>query len=376
MTAEEVLDVPQGRFELIRHPVRRRQPLRAWDSADELVLGHLAEQEELGAIVIVNDAFGALSVALAPHGPVAAIDGENARIALAQNLKNSDLPPIEAMGSLELLQHGRAPIGTVVVKIPRSGGQLEDQLHRLRPLLDDETTVVGAGMARHIHSSTLELFETIIGPTTTSKATRKARLVHPTLDADLAPGANPWPKRWTHDGLTIVNHGGVFSAERLDNGTRLLLDSLPEVEPGSTVVDLGCGNGVVGMALARETPEADPVFVDESHRALASASEGWTLNFADRPARFLATDRLVNALHTDSVDLVVTNPPFHEDRAVGDSVAWEFFVDSHAVLRPGGSLVAVGNRHLPHHAKLAKIFGASTVIASDPKYVVHRAQKR
>lgn len=369
----ERFEAPQGSFVLDRHPPRPRQPVRAWDAADELVLRYLADGGELGELALVNDAFGALAVALADHSPVVMIDGENARIALAQNLAKNGRAAIEPIGSLE---DRPARFDTVVIKLPRSGGQLEDQLHRLRPIVADDGSILGAAMARHIHSSTLELFETIIGPTTRSKATRKARLVHATLAPELVPGPNPWPKRWRHDAVTTVNHGGVFSADRLDNGTRLLLGHLPDVAEGSTIVDLGCGNGIIGMTLAAARPEVEIVFVDESHRALASAQEGWACNFGHRPARFLAADRLVNVVEAITADLVVTNPPFHEDRVVGDAIAWDFFVDSHAVLRPGGTLIVVGNRHLPHHAKLGKIFGGSSVLASDAKYVVHRAQKR
>ena len=63
---ERILEVPQGRFEIDRHPPRPRQPLRAWDAADEFVLTWAAEQVLPEPIVVVNDGFGALSIALDP----------------------------------------------------------------------------------------------------------------------------------------------------------------------------------------------------------------------------------------------------------------------------------------------------------------------
>jgi 23S rRNA (guanine1835-N2)-methyltransferase len=77
-----------------------------------------------------------------------------------------------------------------------------------------------------------------------------------------------------------------------------------------------------------------------------------------------------------SVDLVVTNPPFHREHTVGDQTAWQFFVDAHHALRPGGVLLVVGNRHLGYHVKVTRLFGEAEVVASDPKFVVLRAQKR
>ena len=73
-------------------------------------------------------------------------------------------------------------------------------------------------------------------------------------------------------GLVLVNHANVFSREKLDIGTRFLLDHLPAVEGPAHVVDLGCGNGVVGLAIAATAPEAHVTFVDESFMAVASAA--------------------------------------------------------------------------------------------------------
>ncbi len=367
---ERILEVAQGRFELDRHPPRPRQPLRAWDAADELVLAWAAERALPEPIVVVNDGFGALSMALNPA--VVLTDSENSRIAIARNRGANGLGPAELGDTL-------APpgerYGSVVMKVPENLGLLEDQLHRLRPHVDESTVFVGAGMTRRIRTATLELFERTLGSTVTSRAVKKARLVHPAVDERLPLEANPWPVEWSHDGLQLINHAGVFSANRLDNGTRLLLENLPPPADETVAVDLGCGNGVLGMSLARLRPEAEIFFVDESHRALASSRAGWQANLGDRPARFLPADRLVNVVERDSADLIVANPPFHDDRVVSDATAWDFFVDAHAVLRPGGRLVAVGNRHLAHHAKLGKIFGRCQTVASTPQYVVLSAAR-
>ena len=73
----EQLDVPQGRFILARHPQRPKETFRAWDAADEYALRHLAAEDVdlSGPVVILNDTFGALSVALAEHQPLAGGEG-------------------------------------------------------------------------------------------------------------------------------------------------------------------------------------------------------------------------------------------------------------------------------------------------------------
>ncbi|MFC9062651.1 class I SAM-dependent methyltransferase, partial [Streptomyces sp. NPDC057074] len=74
-----------------------------------------------------------------------------------------------------------------------------------------------------------------------------------------------------------------------------------------------------------------------------------------------------------SVDLVLNNPPFHSHQATTDATAWRMFTGARRVLRPGGELWVVGNRHLGYHVKLKRLFGNSDLVASDSRFVVLRA---
>lgn len=322
---------------------------------------------EVGPVEIVNDGFGALAVALNHLAPTVVADTVMSQTAIAANVERNRLQPVTIEAEVDRLP---PQPGLVLIKVPKSLGQLEDQLHRLRPKLTPSTVLIGAGMTRHIHTSTLERFETIVGPTTSSRAERKARLIHATFDPDLAVGPNPWPTTWRHAGLTVVNRGGVFSAASIDIGTRFLLDHLPGVGSGARVVDLGCGNGIVAAAVAARSPNLDLVLADASYAAIRSAESTWRASHGARRAEFHHVDRLVEAVAKGSVDVVINNPPFHDERAVGDATAWDMFVDSHAVLRPGGELRVVANRHLGHHTRLQKIFGNCTTEASNRKFVV------
>ncbi|MET7389195.1 methyltransferase [Streptomyces sp. NPDC005529] len=376
------MTTPWGDHRLARFPEDPRDPLRAWDAADTYLLRHLAESgtDLTGSVVIVGDRWGALATALSAAAPTQITDSHLAQQATRANLARAGADE----SALRLLTTQDPPperIDVLLVRVPRSLALLEDQLNRLAPAVHDGTVVVGTGMVKEIHTSTLQLFERILGPTRTSLAEKKARLIFCTPLPGIAREANPWPYsyRLPEDigivsGRTVVNHAGVFCADRLDIGTRFLLQHLPRSRGSERVVDLGCGNGVVGTAIALANPDADVLFVDESYQAVASAEATYRAN-ADGYAEFRVADGLAG-VPAGSVDLVVNNPPFHSHQATTDTTAWRMFSDARDALRPGGELWVIGNRHLGYHLKLRRLFGNSELVAGDAKFVILRAVKK
>jgi len=373
------MDVPQGRFRLERPDAGPRSPLRAWDAADEMALRHIDEVGVGdGSLLIVGDAWGALTVALADRGPTSVVDSYVTARAIADNLgaNGRSADGIRVRTPLEVPDE---PVDVLAVKIPRERAVLEDDLRRLSPLLHPGTTVVAAGMTRDVHTSTLDLLGRLVGPTVTTRAVRKARLALSAVDDDRDTGPSRWP-RTVHQsppGFDVTAHAGVFGGRRLDAGTALLLDHLSEPGSHRRVVDLGCGTGVVGTAIALRDPGAEVILVDDSARAVASASATFAAACPDRPFRATAGDALEDLADgpLGPVDLVVVNPPFHRGHSQGDATAWRMFAQARHGLAPGGELLVVGNRHLAHHAKFRRLFGSDrvAVVASDPAYVVLRA---
>ncbi|MFD3533203.1 methyltransferase [Streptomyces sp. NPDC058664] len=375
-----------GAFTLTRFPEDPRDQLRAWDAADEYLLGHLAESgtDLSGTVAVLGDRWGALVTALRTAGTgelVQITDSYLAGQATRANLARAGAAP-DAVRLLTTQDPPPERIDVLLVRVPRNLALLEDQLHRLAPAVHEGTVIVGTGMVKEIHTSTLRLFERILGPTRTSLAVKKARLIHTTPDPAPDPRPNPWPYRYDLPadtpapglpGLTVTNHAGVFCADRLDIGTRFFLANLPGGLGRARVADLGCGNGVVGLAIALSEPDAELVFTDESYQAVASAEENFRAHAGPgRKAEFFVGDGLSD-LPDGSVDLVLNNPPFHSHQATTDRTARRMFADARRALRPGGELWIIGNRHLGYHVTLRRIFGNSELVASDAKFVVLRA---
>lgn len=377
------MTTPWGDLALTRFPEDPRERLRAWDAADEYLLRHLAERAIplTGTVVVVGDRWGALVTALAAHRPTQITDSYLTQEATRANLARHGVEP----GTVRLLTTQDAPperVDVLLVRVPKSLALLEDQLIGLAPAVHEGTVVVGTGMVKEIHTSTLQLFERILGPTRTSLAEKKARLIFCTPEPSPERPANPWPYTYTlPDGIgavsqgTVVNHAGVFCADRLDIGTRFFLGHLPDGKGARRVVDLGCGNGIVGTAVALADPGAEVLFVDESFQAVASAEATYRANGVPGHAEFRVGDGMAG-VPAGSVDLVLNNPPFHSHQATTDATAWRMFTGAKRALRPGGELWVIGNRHLGYHVKLRRLFGNSELVAGDPKFVVLRAVKR
>lgn len=371
------LDLEDQSLNLFRYPVLKDDPLQPWDAADEYLLNRLREEDAPSGdpVLVINDTWGALTTALHPQKPTTWNDSYLSRLALNHNLKQNGLDPRD----VTFVPGDRTPDRTyalVLLKIPKSLAFLEDLLLRLRPLLQPRARLMAGGMIKHTPARAYRLMADIIGPVQTSLGWKKARLAEVAYAPEitsLRAGLSPSEYQLEEFSWTLASRANVFSREHLDLGTRLLLKHLPGGDRFRKIVDLGCGNGVLALALARLFPEAEILGVDESYQAIASAQDNARrAGLAGQEITFVVADGLAET-PVGRFDLVVCNPPFHQGRAIGDSTAWRMFTQAKRTLREKGELLIVGNRHLGYHVKLKRLFGNCEVLGSDRKYVVLRA---
>jgi 16S rRNA (guanine1207-N2)-methyltransferase len=227
-------------------------------------------------------------------------------------------------------------------------------------------------MIKTLPPSIWKLLERLVGPTTTGLAKKKARLIFTSPDPDLLVPDSPYPVCYQLEATDymISNHANVFSRDSLDIGTRFFLQHLPVIKSACDIIDLGCGNGLLGLIAAERNPAATVHFVDESFMAVASAKENFHRAFGqERNATFRVGDGLKD-FEAASADLILCNPPFHQQNTLGDQIASSLFKESRKVLKTGGELWVIGNRHLNYHINLNQLFGRHTVVASNAKFVI------
>jgi 23S rRNA (guanine1835-N2)-methyltransferase len=372
-----LLITPYAELDLIRQPDQANDPLQAFDAADEYLLEQLhAQQLAAGSrVLVLNDSFGALAASLVDHVPVVSSgDSHLAHMALEKNLARNG-KAFDSVPFVPASEHWQGHFDRVLVRVPKTLALLEEQLIRLQGHLAPCAQVIAAAMIKHLPRAAGDLLEKYIGPVQASLAQKKARLLTATV-AQRPAASSPYPTRYRLDSpaLELLNHANVFCRDGLDIGTRAFLPHLPHDLGNARVADLGCGNGVLAIASAMANPQAHYTLVDESYMAVQSAQENWQAALGDRAVTVVAGDGLAG-VEKQSLDVVLCNPPFHQQQVVGDFLAWRMFQQAREALVVGGALYIVGNRHLGYHSKLARLFRGVEQVAATPKFVILKARK-
>jgi 23S rRNA (guanine1835-N2)-methyltransferase len=354
--------------QLKRYPHRTQDRLQAWDAADELLVDHFQALRMAASdrLLILNDHFGALAANL-PELNFDWYSDSYVSTRAAELNSSRDFP------KLNQLEQGSGPYAGALGRIPKNLSFFEDELAHLSQRLKPGAEVVFTSMLKHLPKTSFELLEKYIGPTRTSLARKKARLIFARFEK--APSSSPYPLRVKLEGFSLPfrHDSNLFSREKLDIGTRFFLEHVPEGH-FQRILDLGCGNGVLGIRAKQLNPHSHIVFSDDSRMATLSAEANFKTYFPSEVCEVHWT-HCFEQQKAQSLDLVLCNPPFHQGTTVGDHIAWQMFTDSRHALRTGGRLRIVGNSHLQYPGALKKIFGNCTVLAKNSKFTICEAMK-
>ena len=131
----------------------------------------------------------------------------------------------------------------------------------------------------------------------------------------------------------LYSDNGVFSKDKFDYGTRLLLDSIDIEKISGNVLDLGCGLGVVGIILGTINKNINIDMIDINDRALSLVRDNLTLNKVK--ANVFSSDVYSNV--NKKYDYIITNPPIR----AGKEVVRKFLLGGYDYLNDNGILYFV-----------------------------------
>lgn len=173
----------------------------------------------------------------------------------------------------------------------------------------------------------------------------------------------------TGDGpVQLVTQAGVFAGAKVDAGTRLLLNALPECMEGK-VLDIGCGAGIIGVVAAIRGAKAVDL-TDANLLAVEAAAEN--IRRLDLATCHAFTSDVFDSVGDTRYDLIVSNPPFHRGKAIDYTVADRLIAEAPAHLTRGGSLLIVANAFLAYGKRMERVFQRVEVVNATKQYHVLR----
>jgi len=181
--------------------------------------------------------------------------------------------------------------------------------------------------------------------------------------------------------LEIASYPGVFAHGHLDAGSLLLLETLADQHIDGSVLDFGCGSGVIGACVAaqlkahhearHEAQKADwhaarVTFLDTSALALHACEE--TLSRNNLKGTLLASDGLASV--EARFDLILSNPPIHSGLKTDNHLSMQLLANVEKHLQPNGRLIIVANRHLPYENWLSDKFKKVNELSANQNFKV------
>ncbi|MEM7655379.1 MAG: methyltransferase [Bacteroidota bacterium] len=353
-------------YSLKRYPSTTNRSLQAWSAADEHLLRHLEESKlSLDAVAIWHDRFGALGTVLANQQPLSILTYHSQQKALQQNLQANQLTatPEQWLNPLTVLP---SSISLGLLRVPKSLDLFRLYLRQAAEALQADGQLIGSFMTRHFSPKLLQIAGEYFGTVEQSRAWKKSRLLLLSSPKSGTPKI-PLQEVELDDDIRLQQYPGVFSAQQVDPATRMLIEHLLVREEDQDILDLGCGNGVITRAIQAQFPDRTYHLHDDSVLATESAR----LNLTGDKVHVHLNDSL-KPFADDSLDLVVSNPPFHLGHENNIEISLRLFKEVRRVLRPEGHFQLVGNRHLNYRSHLLKLFPRVTILGETPKFLVYR----
>jgi 16S rRNA (guanine1207-N2)-methyltransferase len=163
-----------------------------------------------------------------------------------------------------------------------------------------------------------------------------------------------------------VSYPGIFAANRIDEGTALLIGALPPLRAGARVLDYACGSGVIGAGAATLAPGIVLELLDNDSVALEAACE-------NVPGARLHLGTALAVVSSARYDAILSNPPLHKGLVEDPAQLEQLIADAPAHLQPGGILKIVVQRRVPLDRLLSQHFATVTTPAENGRYRVWRA---
>lgn len=264
----------------------------------------------------------------------------------------------------------------VVLHFPKSKAELAFTLASIAPYLAIDCKVLLVGEKKGGIQSAIKLSQHFLNNCQKVDAARHCLLFAGLVQAEQLTkkfNQDDWFKQYQLcvDGikLTIASLPGVFSQQKLDIGTALLLKHLPQEMTGE-ILDFGCGAGVISCFIGKKHPASILSLLDVSALALASAEKTLSINAIQ--GTVFPSNSLNNV--EGCYQYVVSNPPFHQGVSTHYQATEDFLSGIKQYMKNKGTINIVANSFLRYQSILQERVGRTETIAKEHGFSVYQSQ--
>jgi 16S rRNA (guanine1207-N2)-methyltransferase len=267
----------------------------------------------------------------------------------------------------------QGPFDAAFVRLPSVRAEQEMTLHAAAARTRAGGAIVVFGANTEGIKTNAGRMEKLLGPTTVLSVKHHARVlraIRPNELEDLKGQLSDWRQtsqiRLNDRERDWVSYPGLFAHGRLDEGSELLIEALPDIGSSARILDFGCGSGMIAAAVRQRQPDAHVDLLDIDALALESARE-------NVPSGRLLLGRDLKTAATDYT-LIVSNPTLHDGVAEDHSVVDRLIAEAPHHLTTRGSLLFVVQRRIPLERTLKETFANIDVVKETGRFRVWRAE--
>lgn len=284
----------------------------------------------------------------------------------------------QVSGEFDALYRSELTHDLVIINFPKSKAELHFTLAMIKPYLSHEAKIFFVGEKKGGVQSSPKLTKDFLSNLQKVDAARHCLLFGGIFQQDVSNqvfNIEDWFKTYqvSIDGvdITIASLPGVFSQQKLDVGTSLLLHNLPTNIEGK-VLDFGCGAGVISCFIGKKYKSAalSLELLDVSALAIASAKKSLSLN--DLSAKVFASNSLSNV--KGKYQHIVSNPPFHQGVKTNYQATEEFLKGIKAFMAVKGNITLVANSFLQYPDIMKSSIGNTKTIDKKQGFSIHQSQ--